>query len=70
MERNIFLTDEELAHLTGRKLKSGQIEQLRRMMIPFHVNALGRPVVTLSAIEGGRVEPKKEPKWTPRCLAA
>lgn len=62
---HMFLTPEELAVLTGRKLKSYQIEALRRMGIPFFINAIGRPVVARTAIEGGSkaaLEPK--PKWT------
>ncbi len=50
----MFLTAEEVAILTGRKFKSKQIEQLRRMALPFWVNALGSPVVPRSAIEGKR----------------
>lgn len=48
-----FLTERELFELTGRKLRRLQIEQLKRMLIPFHINALGRPVVTRGAIVGG-----------------
>lgn len=32
---NLFLTQEELVELTGRKIKSKQIEVLRRMGLPF-----------------------------------
>lgn len=48
----MFLTADELAELTGRKIKSKQIEALRRMGLPFHVNAAGKPVVSVAAIEG------------------
>jgi hypothetical protein len=48
----MFLTPAELAELTGRKIKSKQIEALRRMGLPFHVNAVGKPVVSTAAIEG------------------
>lgn len=57
----MFLTPDELAELTGRKIKSKQIETLRRMGLPFHVNAAGKPVVSSAAIEGRKqlpVEPK------------
>ena len=57
-----FLDSEELSTLTGRKLKSYQIEALRRMGIPFFVNALGRPVVARSAIDGGNKAAPKLPK--------
>jgi Domain of unknown function (DUF4224) len=75
----MFLTSEELAILTGRKLKSYQIEALRRMGIPFFVNAIGRPVVARSAIEGGSkvatdppkrrwTSPMMKTEWEPRVL--
>lgn len=50
----MFLTPDELAELTGRKIKSKQIEALRRMGLPFHVNACGKPVVSVAAIDGHR----------------
>lgn len=48
----LFLTDEEIATLTGRRLKSKQIEWLRREGVPFRVSATGHPVITRVAIEG------------------
>ena len=48
----MFLTDDELAELTGRKLRRLQIEALKLMMIPFRVNAIGRPIVTREAVLG------------------
>jgi hypothetical protein len=57
-----FLTADELAELTGRKVKAKQIEVLRRMALPFWVNALGKPVVARVAIEGRRQEPATKPK--------
>lgn len=65
---HMFLTPEELAVLTGRKLKSYQIEALRRMGIPFFVNAIGRPVVARSAVEGSSKAAAAPPKktWEPR----
>lgn len=47
-----FLSKEDVATLTGAKIKSKQIAQLRKMGLPFWVNALGVPVVPRSAIEG------------------
>ena len=58
---NMFLNADELAELTGRKVKSKQIEVLRRMAVPFWVNALGKPVVARVAIEGRRQEPAAKP---------
>lgn len=57
-----FLTQEEVAELTGRKVRSKQIEGLRQMGIAFWVNPVGRPVIARSAIEGKSSAPaaKKE----------
>ena len=61
---DIFLTKDEIATLTGRKYKRLQIEQLRKMGIPFWINAANAPVVARATIEGSRekVEPPK-PRW-------
>jgi len=57
----MFLTKEELAVLTGRKMKSKQVEVLRRM---GWVNAAGHPVGSVAAIEGRREEiPKPVKVW-------
>lgn len=47
---SIFLDPDDVATLTGKKTKSGQIDQLRRMGFLFYVNATGHPVVPKSAI--------------------
>jgi len=64
---NMFLTQDELVELTGRRIKSKQIEALRRMGLPFHVNAVGKPVVSAAAIEGRKADIPKEPEptWQP-----
>jgi len=60
----MFLTKEELAILTGRRIKSKQIEALRRMGLPFQVNACGHPVVAVATIEGRReVAAPVKPRW-------
>lgn len=74
----MFLTPDEIATLTG--IKGGargktrsqrQVDCLRRMGIPFFVNAAGRPVVTRSAIEGRQPEKTQENKeWSPAVLRA
>lgn len=56
----VFLTSEDVTELTGRKVKSKQIEALRKMGLPFFVNACGKPVVTLAAIEGKKEAPRKK----------
>lgn len=64
-----FLSQAEIETLTGRKTKSKQIESLRRMGLPFFVNACGRPVIARSVIEGGRAS--TVPKgWSPVVLRA
>lgn len=54
---DMFLTKAEVAELTGRKVRSLQIAQLRKMAIPFWVNALDAPVVPRSAIDGKKQVP-------------
>jgi len=43
---NAFLDSDELQALTGRRIKSKQIQALRAMGVPFFVNAMGKPVVS------------------------
>lgn len=66
---NMFLTQDELVALTGRRIKSKQIEMLRRMALPFWVNACGKPVVPVTAIEGEK-QPATKPTWQPPKPAA
>ncbi len=61
-----FLTADDIATLTGRKLKSLQVQALRKMGIPFFINAIGRPVVAGSTVEGkAPVIPQEKPAWVP-----
>jgi len=64
----MFLTEDEIGMLTGRKVKKLQVEQLRSMGIPFYVNAVGRPVVVRSILEGRKDQEQPKPKWQPRVL--
>jgi hypothetical protein len=73
---NLFLASDELAVLTGiKKGKNGktrhqlQVEQLRRMGVPFFVNACGQPVVTYAAVEGHHKEPLQQ-GWKPAIARA
>jgi hypothetical protein len=61
----MFLTPDELAELTGRRVKSKQIEVLRRMGVPFRVNACGKPIVATCVIEGSKLPPPvaAKPVW-------
>lgn len=61
---SIFLSHDDVSALTGRKTKAKQFEMLLRMRLPFWVNAIGRPVVTLAALEGGR-DSRPECAWAP-----
>ncbi|WP_244071893.1 DUF4224 domain-containing protein [Nitrosomonas sp. PY1] len=65
---SIFLDDDDVAKLSGSKLKSRQIDSLRKMGILFYINAAGRPVVPKSAIEGGIQTIKQEQSWAPNVL--
>lgn len=61
-----FLSKEDVAILTGAKIKSKQIAQLRKMGLIFWVNALGVPVVPRSAVEGRASKvPILKPEWVP-----
>ena len=62
---SMFLSSQDISELTGRKTKAKQIEALLRMGLPFWVNAIGKPVVTLTALEGRRESPQ-EKTWTPQ----
>lgn len=68
-----FLSRDDVRLLTGRAQRNPQIETLRRMGVPFFVNATGWAIVARSAVEGrtpspAAVEPKKP--WVPRVLSA
>lgn len=67
---NTFLKPDEVKELTGRTKIALQIAQLAKMGIPFFINAVGRPIVTRSAIEGrGGAQPAPQKKaWVPRVL--
>ncbi|MEX3954727.1 DUF4224 domain-containing protein [Trinickia sp. EG282A] len=67
----MFLSTQELVELTGRKVKAKQIEVLRRMGLPFFVNALGRPVVARAVVEGSlqsSSERAVRASWQPRVV--
>ncbi|MBS0496298.1 MAG: DUF4224 domain-containing protein [Gammaproteobacteria bacterium] len=66
---SVFLEKSDVAILTGRKSKTGQIDALRKMGIPFFINACGCAVVTRSAVEG-RFDKEEIPDkpWTPAVL--
>jgi hypothetical protein len=74
LSAEVFLNDEQLAQLTGRRFKSLQIAWLKEAGIPFRVNATGHPVVTRAAVEGRQEQhqpaPSHKPQgWQPRVIA-
>ena len=59
---SVFLAEEDVAELTGRKAKAKQIEHLCTMGLDFWINAQGVLVVPCGAIEGrsAQQESKRE----------
>lgn len=71
-QTEMFLSDEQVIKLTGRKTKKLQCEHLKRLGIPFHQNAAGKPVVCRVHVEvlpPAANEPESEPTgWKPNKL--
>lgn len=65
---SVFLDDEDVVKLTGKKKKSCQVDVLSSMGILFYINAAGRPVVPISAINSKEELPQKLESWQPRVL--
>lgn len=65
---SIFLDPDDVAILTGKKTKSGQVDALRVMGIAFFVNPSGRPVVPKASIEGRETSNKPKSAWEPSIL--
>ena len=61
-----FLTTDAVIKLTGRRRKTKQIEALRTMGLPFWINAIGEPVVTIAAVEGRKEAPREKVWIMPR----
>lgn len=68
MTSSLFLSAEDLHTLTGFSVKAKQIEQLRKMGVPFFVNGCGRPVVAVSVVEGRKQEIQPQQGWKPAVL--
>lgn len=58
-----FLPQDDVATLTGRKNRKLQGIALKKMGIPFWVNAIGKPVVARAAVEGRKEAPRPK-TWT------
>lgn len=64
----IFLSEEDVAKLTGRKQKPAQVDWLRLNGIQFYINAEGRAIVPKSAIEGSKEKTAMDKPWEPSVL--
>ena len=60
-----FLTETELIAYTGRQWKSKQIAALKKIGVAFIINACGKPVVTVAAVEGRKEAPIVK-TWEPQ----
>ncbi|MCD5326789.1 DUF4224 domain-containing protein [Chromobacterium piscinae] len=68
----VFLSKEDVAVLTGCKIRKAQVAELRRMGLHFYVNARGEAVVPRSAVEGKARADKSKPAaggWAPAVLS-
>jgi hypothetical protein len=65
---SIFLSQNDLELMTGKKRKSCQIESLRGMGIAFYVNASGRPVVPVSSVNTKDLNQPQKEEWKPAVL--
>jgi len=65
----LFLTPQDIERLTGCKRKAHQCDQLRKMVIPFYVNARGEPIVSIAYINGIIKQPEKQ-SWQPNLKLA
>lgn len=74
----MFLTEEEVAELTGIKTARGGVPRARRqsralgeMAIPHYVNAINRVIVVRAVLEGRSTAPAPvEVTWEPAPLPA
>ena len=61
-----FLEIHDVRTLTGLAQKSKQVVQLKRMGIPFYINAQGLPIVARCVLEGSRAKPAvPNTRWRP-----
>jgi hypothetical protein len=65
----MFLTELEVADLTGYKQPSKQVAMLRQQGIPFHVNAAGHPKIARTAFDGASKQLEEEKTWEPSWAA-
>lgn len=60
MNDRLFLSREEVKHLTGTADRHKQADCLRTNRIAFTLDVFGRPVVTVSSVEGRRPAEEKQ----------
>jgi hypothetical protein len=65
----MFLTDAEIAELTGYKQPNKQVSMLRQQGVPFHINAAGHPKVARAVLERTPVSTTQPKTWTPSWAA-
>lgn len=70
MQSATFLTREEVAELTGTKLRKRQIEVLQANGVRHVINASGWPVVPRSAIDTPSAPARETRGWSPAVLRA
>lgn len=65
----MFLSVEDIERLTGYKRKAQQCTMLKKMDIPFRVNARGEPIVSIAYINGVSKIVEKQ-TWQPKLKMA
>lgn len=68
-DEKLCLSREEIAEFTRAHTRARQLAFLRNNGIRHYVDNAGWPVVTVSAIEGVKVEPRKRTPWQPSKVA-
>lgn len=61
----MFLTDAQVTRLTGEREKGAQIGWLKANGVRHWVNAQGKAVVPVSAIDAPWKPPEEQPGWSP-----
>jgi hypothetical protein len=65
----MFLSQEELVELTGKKRSRDQIDALKYMRVPHFVNTIGKPVVVRDNLLAGMSHTEAKAKWQPKITA-
>lgn len=62
----MFLSHDEVAELTGARLKARQIQVLKQNGIRHTIKASGWPCVARAAVLGSQATQNEKPAWQPR----